>query len=63
MFVDASALVAVLLEESDYPFFASALEKSDASCITPFVLMEVGLAAMRETQRGADDGRPAALQG
>ncbi len=55
MFVDASALVAVLLKETDYPLFAAALEKSDASRITPFVLMEIGLAAMRETQRRADE--------
>jgi ribonuclease VapC len=55
MFVDASALVAILLGEPDHPLYAVALEKSDASRITPFVLMEIGLAAMRETRRGADE--------
>ncbi|MGL5114783.1 MAG: hypothetical protein ACRC7C_05610, partial [Beijerinckiaceae bacterium] len=55
MFVDASALVAILLEEPDHPVFAAALEQSVGSLITPFVLMAAGLAAMRETSRRADD--------
>jgi ribonuclease VapC len=41
MFVDASALAAILLEEKDFPIFANRLDASDASCITPFVMMEL----------------------
>jgi ribonuclease VapC len=54
MFVDASALVAILLEEPDYPLFAAALERSNRSVVTHFVLMETGLAALRENKHGAD---------
>jgi ribonuclease VapC len=54
MFVDASALAAILLEEKDFPIFANRLDASDASCITPFVMMETGLAMMRELEGGAE---------
>jgi ribonuclease VapC len=49
MFIDASALVSLLLEEKDYAVFAAQLEQSDQSQVTPFVMMEVGLALLRET--------------
>jgi ribonuclease VapC len=54
MFVDASALAAVLLQENDFAIFADRLDTSDASCITPFVIMETGLALMRELEGGAE---------
>jgi ribonuclease VapC len=53
MFVDASALVSILLEENDFAIFAAQLERSDQSHVTPFVTMEVGLALLRETPSDA----------
>jgi ribonuclease VapC len=55
MFVDASALVAILLDEPDVAFLAARLEQSRTSCITPFVIMETGLAVMRELDLTAND--------
>jgi uncharacterized protein with PIN domain len=52
MFVDASALVAILLEEKDLVTFAAALDGSDASWVTPFVVMETGFAVMRDKPPG-----------
>jgi ribonuclease VapC len=46
MFVDASALVSILLEEDDFAIYASVLERSATNRITPFVRMEAGLAVM-----------------
>lgn len=55
MFVDASALVSILLEEEDFPIFAACLEKSTGSQITPFVMMEAGLALLREKPVSSED--------
>jgi ribonuclease VapC len=54
MFVDASALAAILLEENDFAIFADRLDTSETSYITPFVMMETGLAMMRELPSGAE---------
>jgi ribonuclease VapC len=47
MFVDASALVAIVIEEPNFASYAEALQRSLTSVVTPFVLMEAGLAVMR----------------
>jgi ribonuclease VapC len=47
MFVDASALTAVELEEPDNLIFADVLDRAEQSLITSFVMMETGLALMR----------------
>jgi ribonuclease VapC len=44
VFVDASALAAMELEESDFAIYAAALDQSGNGVITEFVVMEVGLA-------------------
>jgi ribonuclease VapC len=46
MFVDASALTAVELEEPDNLIFADVLDRAEQSLITSFVMMETGLALM-----------------
>jgi ribonuclease VapC len=55
MFVDASALSALALEEADHLIYAEALELSSGSIITSFVLMETGLALMKGRGLRADD--------
>ncbi len=47
MFVDASALTAIELEEPDNLIFADVLDRAEQSLITSFVMMETGLALMR----------------
>lgn len=44
MFVDASALVAILVKEPDFPRYAAALKDSQRSFVTEFVILETGLA-------------------
>ncbi len=55
MFVDASALVAIILEESGFEDLAECLQRPREKRITPFVVMEAGLALMRELESGAED--------
>jgi ribonuclease VapC len=55
MFVDASALSALALEEPDHVIYAEALDRSQGSFITSFVLMEAGLALMKGRGLRADD--------
>ena len=55
MFVDASALVAIILEERDFERLAECLQQPGDKRVTPFVLMEAGLALMREVPAGAED--------
>jgi len=47
MFADASALVAILIEEPDFPLYAEALRQSFGTMVTEFVTMETGLVLMR----------------
>jgi ribonuclease VapC len=54
MFVDASALVALLAEETDWLTFIEPLEAASDKVLTEFVLMEAGLALMRIWQSPAD---------
>jgi ribonuclease VapC len=54
MFVDASALVSILLEEEDVLDFATVLNRSRSSVVTPFVVMETGLAVTGKRPIKAD---------
>ena len=53
MFVDASALVAIILQEEGFELIEKALASSRSAFTTEFALMETGLAVMREAQRSA----------
>jgi ribonuclease VapC len=57
VFVDASALCALALEESDQLVYAEALDRSESSVITSFVIMETGLALMKGRGLRADDAQ------
>ncbi len=50
-----SALVAIILEESGFEDLAECLQRPREKRITPFVVMEAGLALMRELESGAED--------
>jgi ribonuclease VapC len=63
MFIDASALTALALEESDQLVYADALDRSTSSVVTAFVLMETGLALMRGRGLKADDAHDQIGQG
>jgi ribonuclease VapC len=54
MFVDASALVALLAEEADWSIFIEAMRSAPDKMATEFVLMEAGLALMRIWGSSAD---------
>ena len=47
MFIDASALVAILLEEADGPVLASAIEKSSVRMTSPVAVYETVTAVTR----------------
>jgi ribonuclease VapC len=53
VFVDASALVAVILREADFDALQTALVSAQGAMTTEFALMETGLAVMREMNRSA----------
>lgn len=59
MFVDASALVAVLLREPDGQRFSGAMERADRLFISPIVVFETVAAIMRERKCSSRDARQA----
>jgi ribonuclease VapC len=54
MFIDASALVALLAEEADWLTFVEAIQSAPDKMATEFVLLEAGLALMRIWRSPAD---------
>jgi ribonuclease VapC len=53
MFVDASALTAIIVEEPGFEALADALLSAAQPTVTEFVVMETGLAVMRVKQQSA----------
>ena len=51
MVVDTSALMAILLDESDGPVFASSLERSPSAAVSSATLFEASIVAMRRADR------------
>jgi ribonuclease VapC len=53
VFIDASALVAIILGETEQVLFTAAIEEAETALLTEFVLLETGLAVMNRLDLSA----------